>query len=261
MKQPRCLRPLWPAKRAARVALVATLALALFVGACAFLRISRPRDLEAYLGMASECHPVWKHFALRRFGPGDSAHELFRRFPPTSRSEFGRYGIYSFSLGPPGSISFTTVSVVTKDGKLLTAQSGSCTWQFTFFRTEDRGLDRQYAAFMQQRHRKVLQQRLERLERSLEKFYMQHERWPTNETEFSWFVTGEKPPPDKPAHGETPEEASFRVRYRLASSPPANPLGITLKLRDDGAMGIALIGEPDLTGVIAKPSKQSQEKP
>jgi hypothetical protein len=75
--------------------MVATNVLAVMVATCTFLRISHPQDIEAYSGMAWECHPVWKQFALRRFGAGDSAQKLFRRFSPTRRLEFGRYGVYS----------------------------------------------------------------------------------------------------------------------------------------------------------------------
>jgi len=76
----------WPSKRIQRLLLAAALALALIGAACAFLRISHPHDIEAFLGMAAECHPVWKQFAFRRYGAGDSAPELFaaalRRGPP-----------------------------------------------------------------------------------------------------------------------------------------------------------------------------------
>ena len=101
--------------------------------------------------MISECHPLWKQFALRRFGAGDSAEELLRRFPPTRRLEFGRYGVYSYGGGTRGP-SYTGLSVVTKDGALLSAQTASCTWHFTFFSTEDAELESQYAAYMKQKH-------------------------------------------------------------------------------------------------------------
>jgi len=205
--------------------------------------------------MAAECHPVWKQFAFRRYGAGDSAQELFRRFPPTRRTEFGRYGVYSFSAGPSNSIPFTSLSVVTRDGKLLSAASGSCTWQFAFFSSADPELDRQYAAFVQARHHKLEQSRLLRLEAELQKFYGQHDRWPTNEAEFGWFVTGEKPP----AEASVAAEGKFRTRYGLGKqglpSHATNPLGITFKSREDGALTIALNGEPDLVGTVTKPSQ------
>jgi hypothetical protein len=133
-------------KRRTRFFLIITAVALATSGVCAFLRITRPPDLEAYFGMASECDPVWKQFALRRFGAGDLADELFRRFPPTLRREFGRYGVYSYGFG------FTGLSVVTRDGKLLSARAGSCDWQFTFFSNEDRELNRQYESYLRQKY-------------------------------------------------------------------------------------------------------------
>src|SRR5467141_3070437 len=96
MERPQTLSIWWPSKRGQRLLLAAALALALIGASCALLRISRPRDIEAFLGMAAECHPVWKQFAFRRYGAGDSAQELFRRFPPTRRTEFGHPVYKSF---------------------------------------------------------------------------------------------------------------------------------------------------------------------
>lgn len=219
----------------------------------AFLRISHPGDVEAYLGMASECHPVWKQFAFRRFGAGDSAQKLFQRFPPTRRVEFGRYGIYSFSTGPSNSIPFTSLSVVTKDGTLVSAAAGSCTWQFVFFATQDPELDRQYAAFVQERHHRLEQERLERLKGDLQRFYGQRDRWPTNESEFGWFVTGEQPPTEAFVAAREKRMRRYGLRKRDLQFP--NPLGIALTFREDGALTMGLKGEPDLARTVLKPTR------
>ena len=138
-----------------RFTIAAAVFITLTIACCAFLRIARPADIQAYFGMAGECHPVWKQLALRRFSAGDPAAELFRRFPPNHGEEFGRYGVYSYYSSPEG-IQFTGLNVVTRDGKLLSAQAASCTWQFIFFRTADSDLDVQYAA-----HYKETLERLE----------------------------------------------------------------------------------------------------
>jgi len=151
------LRHLWLSKKVRGCVIALVLFLGLGVGCCAFLRISRPADIEAYFGMASECHPVWKRFAFRQFSAGDSAAELLRWFPPNHREEFGRYGIYSY--GAPGA--FTGFAVVTRDGKLLSAQTGSCTWRFTFFHTEDAELNRQCAAYYKEKRERWERERLE----------------------------------------------------------------------------------------------------
>jgi len=236
--------------------LAGVVALLLIGGSCAFLRISCPRDIEAYLGTAAECHPIWKQFALRRFGPGDAAQELFRRFPPTQRSEFGRYGVYTFSTSPSNAIPFTSLLVATRDGKLISAASGSCTWRFTFFSTEDPELEHQYAAFVQERRRKAEQNRLERLQAALQKFYGEYDRWPTNVAEFGCFVMGEKPRTDAGLGAESKfKGSSYCLGQGSVPSFSNNPLGITLKPGDGGALIIALNGEPGLIGTVAKPGK------
>ncbi len=216
-----------------------------------FLRISHARDVKAFFGMAAECHPIWKQLAFRRFGPGDPARELFLRFPPSRREEFGRYGIYSFNAGPADSLPMACLSIVTKDGKLISAVSGGCTWDFTFFRTADAEISHQYATFTQERHHRLEQKWLEKLKAKLQRFYLSYDRWPTNEFEFSWFVTGQKPP--------TPESIDQENRWRRRFGGPRrsqNPLGIAFTFREDGALTIALPADPDLVGTVARPTKE-----
>jgi len=154
------LRHLWSNRKIRIGAVVVALFIGVAVGCCAFLRISRPADLEAYFGMAAECHPVWKQFALRRFGAGDSAAELLRRFPPDQREEFGRYGVYSYG----GPLAFTGLAVHTRDGKLLNASTGSCTWRFTFFQTHDPEFQRQFVAYFTEKNERRQRERRQRLE-------------------------------------------------------------------------------------------------
>src|SRR5690349_4710944 len=97
--------------------------------ACIFLRIHRPKDVNAYFEMARECHPVWRQFAFRQVGAGDSLVALLKRYPPKRREEFGRYGIYTFHPWESNTIPFTGLTVTSRDGKLLSAGAWSCTWQ------------------------------------------------------------------------------------------------------------------------------------
>lgn len=156
------LRHLWFSKKTRRFVIALALLLGLGIGCCAFFRISRPADIEAYFGMASECHPVWKRFAFRQFSAGDSAAELLRRFPPNHREEFGRYGIYSY--GAPGA--FTGFAVFARDGKLLSARTRSCAWSFTFFHSEDAELERQCLAHYKEKHERRERERIERSEKA-----------------------------------------------------------------------------------------------
>ncbi len=116
---------------------------AILVAVCVFARVSGPNDLIAYGGMARECHPVWREFALRRFGKGDSAEEFLRRFSPSLGKESGRQGTYQYTKAPADHIPFTGLTVTTRDGRLIRADAWSCTWQFTFFETSDAELAQQ----------------------------------------------------------------------------------------------------------------------
>jgi hypothetical protein len=147
-------RRLWAGRWFRRAVFASAASLVVLLSLCAFFRVWHPRDLEAYRGMAAECHPVWRAFAFRQFARGDSTTALFAKYPPTRREEFGRYGVYHY--GGPG---FTGFYVVTRDGRLLTAGAGSCTWTFTFFETTDRQLDRDYEAYMEERLEGIRQAR------------------------------------------------------------------------------------------------------
>src|SRR6185295_5726500 len=114
------------------------IAVALFLGilisACVYFRVAYPKDVVAYIGMAQECHPIWKKLALRQINAGDSAADFLADNSPTSRVEFGRYCVYRFAPGEEkGYLSFTGLSVIARDGKLIHAGAGSCCWDFTFF--------------------------------------------------------------------------------------------------------------------------------
>ena len=152
----------WSKKTTRRLVVIAAVTLVLLCAACVFFRISRPRDLSAYYGMANECHPVWRQFAVRRAGAGDSAADFLRRFPPSSREEFGRYGIYHYFPGSTDDgIWFTGLAVTARDGHLIRSEAGSCMWQFTFFDAPDPSFASQYAAFAQEKRDRLRRQRQE----------------------------------------------------------------------------------------------------
>jgi hypothetical protein len=196
----------------------------LLVWGCIFLRIHSFAEFESFLQMAGEAPPVWRQFAFRRFGPGDSVAELLRRFPPSGREEFGRYGVYGYGGG------FIGLGVTTRDGKILSARAGSCTWRYTFFSTDDPEIDRAYEAFRKERHESLERRELDRLEIALRHFYLIRDRWPINPEEFSNFVT------------HTP-------------SVTTNDFQITLVQQADGAMEIAFIDLPGEKRSVAKPAR------
>lgn len=146
-----------------RSLIVCVFTMVLLIAVCIFLRVSSPQDVGAYIGMAAECHPVWRQFALRRVGPGDSAQTFLERYPPTCREEFGRYGIYTYLSHPPSphSIPFTNITVHTRDGRIFYVVAGSCTWTFAFFGEPDADFERQYRSYLRQLHKEANERRRE----------------------------------------------------------------------------------------------------
>lgn len=107
---------------------LAALTIILF-SAAQFLRISTPRDILAFVGMATECHPIWKELAFRRLGPGDSFAATVSVMPPDHAEVLGEFACYDYGGG------FTGLRIYTKDNKVVAAGAGSCTWDYTFFDT------------------------------------------------------------------------------------------------------------------------------
>jgi hypothetical protein len=106
--------------------------LALMLGAGAwYLHIFSFRDVRAYYGMSRECDPVWQELALRRIKPGNDVEELIARTSPARVIRHDEYTTILYHSG--GGICFTQVSVVAKEGRLISAVAASCTWDHTFF--------------------------------------------------------------------------------------------------------------------------------
>lgn len=137
--------------------LICCLLVALFViafGACAFFRVTRLSDVAAYRGMGSGViHPVWREFAFRRFGRGDSVAALLNRYTPSEVEEFGNYGVYTYyaRYDGPEYLYFCGLVVIAKDGKITDARAWTCTWEFSFFETDDPTRDYEYSKYIDQK--------------------------------------------------------------------------------------------------------------
>lgn len=216
-----------PGKR--RVAFLCMGVLLSLVGVCVFFRISHTRDLTAMLEMNRECHPIWRQFAIRRFGHGSSASRMLQLNPATRTEQFGRYCVYHYHRGSSNDIGFTSLAVVAKDGRLVSAAAGSCTWTFVFFQTQDADLAREHAAYFEQKLETNYRKWLDKLEIALVEFSSRHNRWPTNTDEFSVFVTH-------------------------SPSSTTNDLGVILDLRNDGAMEISFLRMPNDKRSVRRPT-------
>ena len=126
----------------------AVILLALILAACLFVRIRQPRDLVSHLEMAIEFPAIWRELALRRFGPGDSTEDLLRICPPNRSDTFGRYAIHEYFPGENGGLPMSGIAVTARDGKLISAAAGGCTWKYSFFDMPDPECDRQYELYL-----------------------------------------------------------------------------------------------------------------
>jgi len=94
-----------------------------------YFGINTHRDLEAYVGMSLECHPVWWDLALHRIYKGQSVDAVIKQSKPAFVVRHGRF----VELRYQEPFSYTGVQIVAMDGALTRAWAGSCTWDFKFF--------------------------------------------------------------------------------------------------------------------------------
>jgi hypothetical protein len=130
----------------------ALVTLFLAAGICTYFRISSAHDAVAYFEMSCSFHPVWKDLALRRIALGDSAATLTIRHPPPMTVHYGSFTEYEYEIGPPGTLSFTSLRIAAKDGKLMGAWAASCTWNHTFFEDANQIADREAAYAVASEH-------------------------------------------------------------------------------------------------------------
>jgi hypothetical protein len=85
--------------------------------------------LEVYQAMEKECHPAWRDFNFRRVNAGDSVEDVIARTNPLKVSRDDRWVV----LGYRESGSFTGMTAVAYDGKMIFACARSCCWTKVFF--------------------------------------------------------------------------------------------------------------------------------
>ncbi len=113
-----------------------------------YLGIKTKRDLAAYAGMIHDrFHPVWRDLAFRRIGKGDRLEDLVARHTPLRRDDFAPFVLLHYQEP------FGSLTVVARDGRLVEAVAGSCTWQHVFFETPEmkEELAKAHSAYLRQR--------------------------------------------------------------------------------------------------------------
>ena len=102
---------------------------------------SAPRDVDAptqeerervrrIITENARSHPVWRGLWEGRIRPGDPVEEVIAARMPEGVARSGRF--VSLSYGPPGGEG-NTLSVTARDGRVVAAHAGDCTWSHTFF--------------------------------------------------------------------------------------------------------------------------------
>src|SRR5687767_10335116 len=123
------LKQIWRSGLIRRATLFLAVSIAVLTPLCWYLRIKSQRDLVAYIGMATGCHRVWFDLTIGRVYEDQSVEDAIAATKPIFVSRHGRY----VELGYQRGLSFTGISIIAKDGKLISAQAGSCTWDHNFF--------------------------------------------------------------------------------------------------------------------------------
>jgi hypothetical protein len=59
-----------------------------------------------------------------------------------------------YHAGGPDELHFTGLSVIAKDGRLISSAAYSCTWEFTFFQADDPEFD-EYRSFLTARREEL----------------------------------------------------------------------------------------------------------
>jgi hypothetical protein len=124
-------------KRLRRYTIDLSIALTLFLFTCWLMRIQSLSQIADHAQMAIEFPGPWSQFAFRRVTLGDPIQKLISTTPAAQVITYGRYAEYKYA----DALSFSQFIVFTRDGKIIAAIGGSCTWNFTFFNESDPELD------------------------------------------------------------------------------------------------------------------------
>jgi hypothetical protein len=85
----------------------------------------------AYQGMSHDCHPVWKDLHAGHVHQGLPVEEVIAQTHPVRVDRFDGFVVLEYQGGQ--GLCFSGVTIVARDGRLVSAQAWSCTWQRTFF--------------------------------------------------------------------------------------------------------------------------------
>lgn len=111
-------------------------AIGVVVSWCASHNVWSQQDYYNYRAMCEWNHPVLHALRNGDIHQGSTAAELRAVAAPERTLEYGRLVYYYYTPR----MSFDTVWLSTVDGRVTSAQTGSCTWHWTFFDNEPKEL-------------------------------------------------------------------------------------------------------------------------
>lgn len=116
-------------QRAVSAGVIIILVFGTLAGFAAHYRIWSWNDWRTFREMSRECHPVWRDLYFGRIAAGQDVRELLASTKPEHVEHYGPYVALNFHP----SFSYTGLTVVARDQKLVSASARSCTWHRTFF--------------------------------------------------------------------------------------------------------------------------------
>jgi hypothetical protein len=97
-------------------------------------RIWGPTDFRAYQEVSR--YPLGQDLWFGRITAGQNIDSVVSQAPPHSVVKFGQFTLVNYyASGPrqPGFLPMESMTIIAKDGKLIAASAGGCTWARTFF--------------------------------------------------------------------------------------------------------------------------------
>ena len=104
------------------------------LGFCWTHRVWSVGSWRVYQAMGRECHPVWRDYHSGRILAGDPVEDVIARTAPGRVERKGRWVILHYTEGTEaGGISFTGLTAIAYDGRMVFSAASSCGWTRLFF--------------------------------------------------------------------------------------------------------------------------------
>ena len=104
---------------------------------CLFFKINNVKDLKSCFEMCfiGEYHPIWKDLALGKITQGQNIRSITQKWTPQRITKDGNRVMltYWWPDSPDTISSYIGITLTVKNGKVIAAESWSCTSHYCFF--------------------------------------------------------------------------------------------------------------------------------